>query len=141
MTAGSNPRPRAFAMEAYLRAGLQLIPLHLWDAVDARGRPRGKTPADGAWQAREYDGRAVLRQVGTAGINAGVRLPADVMVLDVDPRNFGGKDDPQNLAGRNPLAELVAHCRMDLSLCPHTVTGSGGDHYWFRKPADVTLLD
>jgi len=30
---------------------------------------------------------------------------------------------------------------LDLSACPHTVTGSGGHHYWFRKPADVTLLD
>lgn len=31
--------------------------------------------------------------------------------------------------------------RLDLSQAPHTVTGSGGHHYWFTKPTDVQLLD
>lgn len=129
---GAKPSFRHNA-EPLLRAGLQLIPLHHWNAVDSKGRDRGKTPRDGAWQARDYDSRAVLALAERDGINVGVRLPATVMVLDVDPRNF-----PE---GRDPLAELVADAGLDLSLCPRTVTGSGGSHYWFRKPADAQVLD
>jgi len=126
-------RVRTGDMRAYVEAGLQLIPLHVWNAVDSKGRDRGKTPRDGAWQAREYDSQGVLQIADKEGVNVGVRLPASVMVLDVDPRNF-----PE---GRDSLAELVADAGLDLSLAPHTVTGSGGHHYWFTKPADVSLLD
>ncbi|MCD6077354.1 MAG: hypothetical protein K0R89_1292, partial [Ramlibacter sp.] len=130
-----SPRkmPLLFEMETYIREGLQLIPLHLFDAVDQKGKPRGKSPRDGSWQLRQYDSASVMAEAGANGNNVGVRLPADVMVLDVDPRNF-----PE---GRDPLADLVRDARIDLSVAPHTVTGSGGHHYWFRKPADVTLLD
>lgn len=106
-----------------------------------RGRDRGKTPRDGAWQARDYDSREVLEQARRDGRNVGVRLPPTWMVLDVDPRNFGGEDDPDNIAGRDPLAELARDARLDLSACPHVVTGSGGHHYYFRKPVDVQVLD
>lgn len=126
-------RVRTADMRTYVEAGLQLIPLHVWNAVDSKGRDRGKTPRDGAWQAREYDSQGVLHIAEKEGVNVGVRLPASVMVLDVDPRNF-----PE---GRDSLAELVADAGLDLSLAPHTVTGSGGHHYWFTKPADVSLLD
>jgi hypothetical protein len=128
---------RPYDMETYLGAGLQLIPLHRWDAQDrdrkGRARPRGKTPRDNMWSVKDYDSRAVLDDAGKSNTNVGVRLPADVMVLDVDPRNFG--------EGHDRLAELVAATGLDLSTAPHTITGSGGDHFWFRKPADVTLLD
>jgi hypothetical protein len=129
----SDKKPRPHDMEVYVSLGLQLIPLHKWDAVDAKGRARGKTPRDGAWQAKDYDSRQVLEAVRRTSINGGVRLPAGIMVLDVDPRNFG--------EGHDRLAELVLTARLDLSTAPHTITGSGGSHYWFRKPADVTLLD
>lgn len=119
--------------EGLIRAGLTLIPLHHWNAVDSKGRDRGKTPRDGAWTAREYDSREVLEQARRDGNNVGVRLPPSWMVLDVDPRNF-----PE---GRDPLAELVADAGLDLSLCPRVVTGSGGHHYYFTKPADVQVLD
>lgn len=66
-------------------------------------------------------------------LNVGVRLPSDWLVLDVDPRNF-----PE---GRDSLAELVADTGLGLSTAPHTITGSGGHHYWFRKYADVQVLD
>lgn len=133
--------PRAEDLAPYIRVGLQLIPLHRWDAVDGRGRPRGKTPRDGRWQAVDYDSRAVAESVARTGINSGVRLPADVVVIDVDPRNFGGSDDPDNLRGRDALADLVREARLDLTVAPHTVTGSGGHHYWFRKPADASVVD
>lgn len=129
----ASRRPRAGDMRTYIDCGLQLIPLHAWDAVDAKGRDRGKTPRDGAWQAREYDSAGVVDLADRTGVNAGVRLPASVMVLDVDPRNF-----PE---GRDSLAELVKDVGLVLSDAPHVVTGSGGHHYYFRKPADVSLLD
>ncbi|MPS28830.1 MAG: hypothetical protein E2576_11955 [Alcaligenaceae bacterium] len=131
--AATSRRTPSIDAEGLIRAGLTLIPLHRWDAKDAKGRPRGKTPRDGAWQARDYDSREVLEQAARDGRNVGVRLPADWLVLDVDPRNFS--------EGRDSLAELVADTGLDLSTAPHTMTGSGGHHYWFRKHADVQVLD
>lgn len=126
-------RIRINEMRVYITFGLQLIPLHTWDAKDKRGRDRGKTPKDPVWQSREYDSEAVLAMAQERGINVGVRLSAGFMVLDVDPRNY-----PK---GKDSLAELVADTHLDLSIAPHTITGSGGHHYWFKKPVDVTLLD
>lgn len=141
VTGCRQPKPRADDLAPYIRVGLQLIPLHRWDAVDGRGRPRGKTPRDARWTLVDYDSRAVAESVARTGINAGVRLPADVVVVDVDPRNFGGAEDPDNTRGRDALADLVREARLDLTVAPHTVTGSGGHHYWFRKPADASVVD
>lgn len=132
--AAASPRlTPSFDVEGLIRAGLTLIPLHRWNAIDARGRQRGKSPLDPAWQAKDYDSREVLERARRAGLNVGVRLPPNWVVLDVDPRNF-----PE---GRDPLAELVRDAGLDLSQAPHVRTGSGGHHYYFRKPADVQLLD
>lgn len=131
--AATSRRTPSIDAEGLVRAGLTLIPLHRWDAIDSKGRPRGKTPLHGAWQARDYDSREVLELAARVGINVGVRLPSDWLVLDVDPRNFGAKADP--------LADLVRDTGLDLDSAPHTITGSGGHHYWFRKPADVQVLD
>lgn len=128
-----NKAPLIHDLETYVTHGFQLIPLQKWDAVDSRGRPRGKTPRDGAWQVKDYDSAAVLKIAASSGINVGVRLPDTIMVLDVDPRNF-----PE---GRDSLAELVADARLDLSIAPHVITGSGGHHYYFMKPAGVSLMD
>lgn len=131
--AAISARKPLFDVDSLIRAGLTLIPLHRWNARDAKGRQRGKSPIDPSWQTREYDSREVLRRAERDGLNVGVRLPPTWMVLDVDPRNFPD--------GRDTLAELVRDARLDLASCPHTVTGSGGHHYWFTKPADVQLLD
>lgn len=120
-------------VDPIIAAGLTLIPLHVWNAVDKKGRDRGKSPRDNNWQAREYDSARVVESAASSGRNVGVRLPPDWLVLDVDPRNF-----PE---GRDVLAEFTRDFALDLSGCPHTLTGSGGHHYWFRKPADLTTLD
>jgi hypothetical protein len=125
-------KPRTGELDAYIRAGFQLIPLNFYDVTDSKGRARGKSPLHGQWQKKEYDNASVVK-LAEQGYNVGVRLTAEVMVLDVDPRNF-----PE---GRDSLAELVKDARLDLSTCPHTITGSGGDHFWFRKPVDVSILD
>ncbi len=120
-------------MVRYREAGLDLIPLHAWNKKDQRGRDRGKTPIDPTWQRRAYSAEAVLERAQHSGLNVGFRIPSDVVVLDVDPRNF-----PE---GRDSLAEVTAALGIELSVAPHVVTGSGGHHFYFRKPADMLTLE
>lgn len=118
--------PSFEAARAYRQARLELIPL----------RARDKVPADRRWQAREYDDAQTLERARRGGLNLGVRLPADVVVVDVDPRNF-----PE---GRDSLAELAAAVGLDLASAPHIITGNldhPGHHYYFRKPKGAVLLD
>ncbi|WP_399697543.1 AAA family ATPase [Xenophilus sp.] len=131
--ASAHLTPSFDEMRRYREAALDLIPLHRWDQRDGRGRDRGKSPIDPTWQRRAYSPDQVLDRARRGGLNVGFRIPADVVVLDVDPRNF-----PQ---GRDCLAEVTTALGIDLSVAPHVVTGSGGHHYYFRKPADARTLD
>lgn len=118
--------PSFEAASEYRRARLDLIPL----------RRRDKVPADKRWQERNYDRGEVLERARRDGLNLGVRLPADVVVVDVDPRNFP--------AGRDSLAELAAAFGLDLTSAPHVLTGNlshPGHHFYFHKPAGAVLLD
>ncbi|WP_312319525.1 AAA family ATPase [Stenotrophomonas sp.] len=123
-SAASTPSFEAAAQ--YRDARLDLIPL----------RRRDKVPADRRWQDRSYDQAEVLERARRDGLNLGVRLPADVVVVDVDPRNF-----PE---GRDSLADLAAAFGLDLTSAPHVLTGNlehPGHHFYFRKPAGAVLLD
>jgi len=118
--------PSFEAASEYRRARLDLIPL----------RRRDKVPADKRWQERNYDRGEVLERARRDGLNLGVRLPADVVVVDVDPRNFP--------AVRDSLAELAAAFGLDLTSAPHVLTGNRshpGHHFYFHKPAGAVLLD
>lgn len=125
--AGSAATTPSFEAAAeYRRFRLDLIPLRRHD----------KMPADKRWQERAYDQSEVLKRARRDGLNLGVRLPADVVVVDVDPRNFP--------AGRDSLAELAAAFGLPLTSAPHVLTGNlehPGHHFYFRKPAGVVLLD
>lgn len=118
-------------------AGLQLIPLHRWDSRSAhKGKERadGKRPCDNDWPRRAYDNTNLVARAERDGINLGVRLTAEQLVVDVDPRAF-----PK---GRNPLAELSAVVGVDLrNWTPRTETGGGGFHLWMTKPAAVSVVD
>lgn len=120
-------------LHPYLTTNLQLIPLQKWDTKDAKGRERGKSPRDGRWQVRAYVSKEVIAEAVRDGTNVGVRLPAEIVVVDSDPRNFP--------PGRNVLEELNKAIGLGLETAPHTITGSGGDHYWFRKDPNVILMD
>ncbi len=118
--------PSFEAASEYRDVRLDLIPL----------RRRDKMPADKRWQERAYDQGEVLERARRDGLNLGVRLPADVVVVDVDPRNFP--------AGRDSLAELAAAFGLPLASAPHVITGNRdhpGHHFYFRKPAGAVLLD
>jgi len=131
----STPLGRT-AARPYRSARLELIPLHCWNAISRDGRELGKAPADGRWTTRQYDHTETLERAQRERLNLGVRLPADVVVLDVDPRHFPD--------GTNSLDKLVADTGIDLSAAPHVLTGNlntPGHHYYFRKPAGAVLLE
>lgn len=118
--------PAFSAAAPYRGVRLELIPL----------RKRDKIPVDRRWQAQEYNYAQTMERARRGGFNLGVRLPADVVVVDVDPRNFP--------PGRDSLQELVETHGLDLSKAPHVLTGNldhPGHHYYFRKPKETILLD
>lgn len=130
------PTPSFDDVRPYRGARLELIPLHCWNALGRDGRELGKAPADGRWTTRQYDHAETLERAQRERLNLGVRLPADVVVLDVDPRHF-----PE---GTNSLDKLVSDTGIDLSAAPHVLTGNlktPGHHYYFRKPAGAVLLE
>src|SRR5438552_13269613 len=89
-----RPSPNKAGFEAHLRAGQELIPLHRWDAIDGRGRQRGKSPRDRNWPTMPYDPYEVIDSAIRHSTNVGVRLRDRDLVVDVDPRNFPKGDDP-----------------------------------------------
>lgn len=103
-------------------AGLELI----------RIRARDKAPQDSGWRTLSVSHEEVAAHV-RAGGNAGWRLGAPDLVVDVDPRNFAEGDDP--------LARLAEDAGFDPSLCPRVLTGGGGHHYYLTKPRDAAVLN
>src|SRR3954447_6236766 len=88
------------ALARYLAAGYTLIPLHVYTAKSMRvsrdkktGERKnvmvkdGKRPRDKSWTKRDYSSKAVLNECVGSNINVGIRLSADQLVIDVDPRN------------------------------------------------------
>lgn len=118
MTASPNPR----SLEPHIRAGHCLMPL----------RKGTKAPADKNWLRKPYaafDPRAHME----AGGNVGVRLTAEQLVVDIDPRNMPD--------GRDTFAEMCAALSLDPSgwPCVHTGGGGGGRHYYLRKSSDTPV--
>jgi hypothetical protein len=64
------------------------------------------------------------------GANIGVRVPAGLVVLDVDPRHHGDKTLEQLVAQNRPLPA---------TLTVHSGRGDGGRHlYWLRPPGKLS---
>ena len=123
----SNP---ANELRHYDGLGLQLIPLNPHDSKDAGGRPKGKVPRDVGWRTADYSSFDAAEHLRGGG-NVGVRLTADVLVVDVDPRN----------GGRESLTRLFDDLGIDATAYPTVETGGGGQHLYMSKPADVALRD
>ncbi len=123
----------AVAFQAY--AQKDLIPLYRYTdtsmAKNGRERKDGKRPLHANWTTREYNARKVISLCIKEGRNLGHRIAADELVVDVDPRNGGG----------DGFNGLMADLGIDSSEWPRNITGSGGYHYFLRKPADVPILD
>lgn len=105
------------SLDAHAAAGHELIPI------------AGKTPVAKGWLSSPALSLEAAKARMAAGKNVGVRLRDTDLVIDVDPRHFGDDDDP--------LARLV----IDFGLpdAPFVLTGGGGRHLYFRKPAGVEV--
>lgn len=119
-------------LEAYRGSGYELIPLHVPDAVDQRGRKIGKAPYKG-WRTDPHLSTDEALQHIREGGNVGVRLRACDLVIDVDPRNF--------LEGDDPYQRLQDDLGVDFSDYPRVITGSGGFHVYMLMPAGTMLRD
>jgi len=110
--------PDAKWLRNYARAGYELIPL------------KGKKPTDAGWPRKSYSLAECVRWM-RRGHNVGVRLRPTDLVVDVDPRNFDEGDDP------------LARLKSDFALpdAPFVRTGGGGWHYYFRKPAEIAVVN
>lgn len=119
------------ALEAHASAGHDLIPLRYWQAKDAKGKPAGKFPLLNDWRRRPAMTVAEAATHMKAGRNVGVRLRDIDLVVDVDPRNFEGSTDS------------FANLKVDFGLpdAPFVRTGGGGWHHYFRKPADIAMVN
>ena len=86
---------------------------------------QGKQPLHKHWRTRSYSRSELLEYVGR-GHNLGWKLGPDDIVIDVDPRNQGFEG----------LEELAANFGLDdlADVAPTVITGSGGRHYYFKKP-------
>lgn len=126
------PKPSIKEFKKYWKAGYDLIPLHKYNKIDRHGKERGKSPRDNLWRKKKYDRDDILR-AAKKGCNVGVRLRDEDLIIDVDPRNF-----PE---GDNVLKRFKNDLGLDLSIYPHVITGSGGDHFYMRKPIDIAVRD
>jgi len=108
---------------------------HLLDEYGEAGhgakliRLRGKRPV-GRWRDLPSIGvDGGKRWIATGG-NVGFRMSDTDLVIDIDPRNFPDGDD------------VIARFLRDFDLPPHpfVLTGGGGRHLYFRKPADLAIV-
>lgn len=128
--AGAFRKPDARLLRPHIEAGHNLIPLHPSSYIDNRGRQRGKSPRDTNWRHRDYRNESPLKWV-EEGNNVGVLLGPEDLVIDIDPRHF-----PE---GDNVKVRFASDFDLKLDDIPRTVTGSGGDHYWLRKPRNILV--
>ena len=123
-------------LDPYLRKGMDLIPLHVWNKQirDRKGKMilRGKTPLYNDWTKRPEDSQHAIEK-SKKGFNVGFRIPRNILVIDVDPRN-GGK------AGLKKLNEFLGISDL-ADKCPTVLTGGGGWHYYLNKPEEIDIRE
>jgi hypothetical protein len=125
---------RPAQLAEYRKTGLELIPLNVPDALDQKGRKIGKAPRDKGWRTGDFLSVDEAVSHMQAGGNVGVRLRAEDLIVDVDPRNFAEGDDP------------LLRLEQDLGITlrdnwPTVITGSGGYHIYMRKPPEASVRD
>lgn len=118
-------------LKPYLNGNADLIPLHHWNKIVKRKGKQvelGKTPIQKGWTTGERCMETTKKRI-KQGHNVGVRLSDEDLIIDADPRNY--KD------GVDSLELLQEFLDVDLwEVAPTVVTGSGGYHFYFKKPKD-----
>lgn len=113
------PSFASLQLEPFRATGYELIPLN------------GKVPTGKGWRFQKPLSMDVAEQRLDRSLgNVGVRLRLTDLVLDFDPRHYGGEDQVERMA-----RELG----IDFLAFPHVVTGSGGHHYYMTVPDDLDL--
>ena len=115
---------------AYAGTAFELIPLHSPDALDKNGRSIGKAPCLSGWRLKAALAADEAEAHMLGGGNVGVRLRADQLVIDVDPRNGGDVS----------LKALIAAVGNDFGDYPTVNTGGGGLHIYMFKPAELSII-
>jgi hypothetical protein len=126
--AGALPQPDPKLLRPHLIGEHHLIPLHKPDARK-NNRSVGKAPLGRNWGTRKYSEQEI-RTWMLRGHNVGVCLRDDQLVIDVDPRNFDGRDR---------LAELCARFGIKPDDYPCVYSGGGGRHIYMSKPASLRI--
>ncbi len=105
-------------LTSYNNSGFALFPCH------------GKTPTVKAWQNTPYDLDIDIKNFPE---NFGVVLGSDVLVIDVDPRNFDQNDKPHK--------RLFLDIKVALSTLKTYIveTGTGGLHIYLRIPPGTPI--
>ena len=131
-------KPDSSGLEQFIQEGIPVLPLHAPGRKKVSRRQdgtekvqfRGKTPIHNDWTKKKYKPSKVVEHM-EKGYNAGVQIPPEIVVIDVDPRHFDEDDDP--------LARLAKDYNIELDDAPTVRTGSGGYHIYFTKPADTKV--
>jgi hypothetical protein len=89
----------------------------------------GKRPIDGRWTTRKLDNADTLKRIKTGRLNAGLRIPTGVIVLDAD--------GPEGLAS---LTALQLETGFDPTPYHRTDTGGGGMHVIMAAPPGLKAV-
>ncbi len=118
-------------LSVYLDKGSDLIPVHTWNK-QIKGKVRGKTPLHSDWTTKQYKEGAHKNWI-EQGFNLGYRIPANELIVDMDPRNYNGVDCEELVAelfGFFDWEELV-------EILPVVHTGGGGYHVYCLLPDNI----
>jgi hypothetical protein len=110
--------------EECARAGYTIIPL------------AGKKPLDKDWTARAYDNAATLRRIERDRLNAGIRIPERVYVLDPDVLDAAGN------CGTDSYENLCLDIGFDDAPFHRVRSGGNGKHvYGLIPPGFATVTN
>lgn len=133
LSSSASPEKPTLGMEPidrHLEAGHELIPLHSPEDLGLKGRRLGKAPLNRGWRTEAPLVRGEVEQHLAGGKNIGVRLRAEDLVIDADPRNY--------MEGDNALERMIKD--FHLPFCPTVETGGGGYHLYMRKPEQIDVV-
>jgi P4 family phage/plasmid primase-like protien len=118
-------------LSVYLERNADLIPIHTWNK-QIKGKVRGKTPLHSDWTTKQYPSGKHNSWI-ESGFNLGYRIPANELIVDMDPRNYKGEECEELIAelfGFFDWEELMEEL-------PTVKTGGGGYHIYCALPDGV----
>lgn len=114
-----NPEDKADVIADFVSSGFTLIPLS------------GKIPLNKEWQQTEYN---MFDSAENYPGNYGVKLSADILVIDYDRRN----DKTQGKQAIKNLQKYLDGVVFDTFT---VATGGGGLHIYLRKPPEIAVVN